>query len=87
MAAKTLPLIDRITKLEQQKQALLNKRKEEIFKFFLEHFAITIENKVLIGFLKFATDKNNKNHSTLNMFKELATTSKTPSKPKQQNPQ
>lgn len=87
MATKSLPLIEKITKLEQQKQDLLNKRKDELFKFFLDYSAITIDNKLLIGFLKFATDKNNKNHSTLNMFKELATSSKTPSKPKQQNPQ
>lgn len=87
MATKSLPLIERITKLEQQKQDLLNKRKDELFKFFLDSSAITIDNKLLIGFLKFATDKNNKNHSILNMFQELAITSKTPSKPKQQNPQ
>jgi hypothetical protein len=87
MAAKSLPLIERITKLEQQKQDLLNKRKDELFKFFLDYSAITIDNKLLIGFLKFATDKNNKTHPTLNMFKELATSTKTPSKPKQQNPQ
>ncbi len=35
MATKSLPLIDRITKLEQQKQDLLTKRKDELFKFFL----------------------------------------------------
>lgn len=87
MATKSLPLIERITKLDQQKQDLLNKRKDELFKFFLDSSAITIDNKLLIGFLKFATDKNNKNHPTLNMFKELATHPKTPTKPKQQNPQ
>ncbi|WP_375327141.1 hypothetical protein [Candidatus Tisiphia endosymbiont of Nemotelus uliginosus] len=87
MATKSLPLIERITKLEQQKQALLNKRKDEIFKFFSEENMITIPNQILRGFLKFATDKNNKNHPTLNMFKELATYSKTPTKPKQQNHQ
>ena len=55
---------------------LLLKRKEEIFKIFSDHSTLTIDDKLLIGFLKFINLDGNKNHPILNEFKDLATKSK-----------
>ena len=84
MKRKTLNYTEKLTKLEQEKEALLTKRKDEIFNIFTKHNSITIDDKLLIGFLLFANNPKNKNNETLQMFKELAL-QKTPSKFSKQN--
>ncbi len=70
----------RITKIEEdistQISVLLLKRKDEIFKIFSNHSALTIDDKLLIGFLKFLNLDTNKNHPILKEFQDLATKSK-----------
>lgn len=80
---------DRIAKieaqLESQQTQLLQKRKEELFNIFKACNALTIDDKLLIGFLKFVKNSDNKNHSILNEFKSLGGKTKMPSKPKSGN--
>ncbi|MCX4084181.1 hypothetical protein N7281_04900 [Rickettsia hoogstraalii] len=80
---------DRIAKieaqLESQQTQLLQKRKEELFNIFKACNALTIDDKLLIGFLKFVKNSDNKNHPILNEFKSLGGKTKMPSKPKSGN--
>ena len=80
---------ERIAKIEAQLEAqqsqLLQKRKEELFGIFKACNALTIDDKLLIGFLKFVKNADNKNHSILNEFKNLGGKTKMPSKPKSRN--
>ncbi|EER20843.1 MULTISPECIES: hypothetical protein [spotted fever group] len=80
---------DRIAKIEaeflKQKTQLLQKRKEELFNLFQAYSSLTIDDKSLIGFLKFVKNPDNKNHPILNEFKELSQKNKIPSKPKSDN--
>ncbi|MFP3013128.1 MAG: hypothetical protein ACEY3D_09715 [Rickettsia sp.] len=80
---------DRIAKIEAQLAAqqtqLLQKRKEELFNIFKACNALTIDDRLLIGFLKFVKNVDNKNHSILNEFKSLWSKTKIPSQPKSGN--
>lgn len=81
MATKALSTVTKLTNLEHSKtqcitkieedisskiSVLLLKRKDEIFKIFSNHSALTIDDKLLIGFLKFINLDANKNHPILN---------------------
>lgn len=76
---------ERIAKIEaqlaSQQTQLLQKRKEELFSIFRTCNALTIDDRLLIGFLKFVKDSNNKNNPILNEFKSLGGKTKMPSKP------
>lgn len=80
---------DRIAKIEadlaKQQSQLLQKRKEELFNLFHACSALTLDDKLLIGFLKFVKNPDNKNYPILNEFKALGQKSKIPSKPKSDN--
>ncbi|MFV9890615.1 MAG: hypothetical protein AB8U54_01940 [Rickettsia conorii subsp. raoultii] len=80
---------DRIAKIEAQLTAqqtqLLQKRKEELFNIFKACNALTIDDRLLIGFLKFVKNVDNKNHSILNEFKSLGSKTNIPSQPKSGN--
>ena len=80
---------ERIAKIEAQLEAqqsqLLQKRKEELFGIFKACNALTIDDRLLIGFLKFVKNVDNKNHPILNEFKNLGGKTKMPSKPKSGN--
>jgi hypothetical protein len=84
MRKKPLSYTEKLTKLEKEKESLLNRRKDELFNIFTAHSSITIDDKLLIGFLLFATNSDNKDHAILKQFKELAL-AKTPRKFPQQN--
>ena len=71
--------------LEAQQTQLLQKRKEELFIIFKSCNALTIDDRLLMGFLKFVKDASNKNHPFLNELKEVHKKSKMPSKPKSRN--
>ncbi|MCC8368725.1 MAG: hypothetical protein LN573_01380 [Rickettsia endosymbiont of Oxypoda opaca] len=77
---------DRIAEIEakllKQQTQLLQKRKEELFNLFQACRALTLDDKLLLGFLKFVKNPDNQNHSILNEFKELGKKTKIPSKPK-----
>lgn len=64
---------DRIAKIEaelsKQQTQLLQKRKEELFNLFQACSSLTIDDKLLIGFLKFIKNPDNKNHPIFNEFK------------------
>ena len=66
----------RIEKIEAalnvQLTALLTKRKEELFNIFDRFSAIDIDDKLLIGFLKFITNKDNQDHPIIKEFLTLA---------------
>ena len=84
MKRKVLSYTDKLAKLEQERETLLAKRKEEIFNLFIKYNAMTIDDKLLIGFLLFATNPDNKKHLNLQQFKDLAL-AKTPRKVFKQN--
>ena|SRR5207237_3119564 len=71
--------------LETQQSQLLQKRKEELFNIFKSCNALTIDDRLLVGFLKFKKNVDNKNHPFLNELKEVYKKSKMPSKPKSGN--
>lgn len=71
--------------LETQQSQLLQKRKEELFNIFKACNALTIDDRLLMGFLKFVKNTDNKTHSILNEFKSLGGKLKMPSKPKSGN--
>lgn len=70
----------RIEKIEAelnvQLTALLTKRKEELFNIFDRFSAVDIDDKLLIGFLKFVTNKDNQDHPVIKEFLTLANKSK-----------
>lgn len=71
--------------LETQQSQLLQKRKEELFNIFKACNALTIDDRLIMGFLKFVKNVDNKNHSILNEFKSLGGKTKMPSKSKSGN--
>ncbi|WP_342225621.1 hypothetical protein [Rickettsia endosymbiont of Urophora cardui] len=71
--------------LETQQTQLLQKCKEELFNIFKVCNALTIDDRLLIGFLKFMKNVDNKNHPILNEFKALGQKIRMPSKPKSGN--
>lgn len=71
--------------LEHQQSQLLQKRKEELFNIFKACNALTLDDQLLIGFLKFVKNVDNKIHPILNEFKSLGGKTKMPSKPKSAN--
>ena len=64
---------------------MLQKRKEELFNIFKACNALTIDDRLLMGFLKFVKNASNKNHPFLNELKEEHKKSKMPSEPKSGN--
>ncbi|MFP3011436.1 MAG: hypothetical protein ACEY3D_00035 [Rickettsia sp.] len=80
---------DRIAEIEakllKQQTQLLQKRKEELFDLFQACGTLTLDDKLLLGFLKFVKNPNNKNHPIFNEFKELGHKTRLPSKPKSGN--
>lgn len=85
MKRKDLSLTEKIAKLDQQKAELLSKRKDEIFSIFISTVNVTIDNKLLLGFLLFLSNPINKDHSILKEFKELGNRTKSPSSQKSVN--
>ena len=85
MKKKELSLTEKIAKLDQQKEQLLAKRKDEIFSIFTATANVTIDNKLLLGFLLFLSNTANKEHPILKEFKELAIRTKSPSSKKSVN--
>ncbi|WP_341763575.1 hypothetical protein [Candidatus Tisiphia endosymbiont of Beris chalybata] len=74
----------RIQKIEAelnvQLTSLLTKRKEELFDIFNRFSAVDIDDKLLIGFLKFITNKNNKDHPIIKKFLTIANKTRSPKK-------
>ena len=62
--------------LNVQLTSLLTKRKEELFNIFDRFSAVDIDDKLLIGFLKFVTNKDNKDHPIIKEFLIIANKSK-----------
>ncbi len=77
---------ERIAKIEaqlaNQQTQLLQKRQEELFNIFRTCNALTIDDRLLIGFLKFTQNSDNKSHPFLNELKEVHKKSQIPSKSK-----
>lgn len=74
----------RIKKIEAelnvQLTSLLTKRKKELFNIFNRFSAIDIDDKLLIGFLKFITNKENKDHPIIQEFLSIAQKTRSPKK-------
>ena len=85
MQRKELSITEKIAKLDQQKEQLLAKRRDEIFALFTTTANVTIDNKLLLGFLLFLSNPANKDHHILKEFKELAALTKSPSSKKSTN--
>lgn len=95
MATKPLATSTKIANLEKVKQqrirkieaelnvqltTLLTKRKEELFNIFNRFNAVGIEDKLLIGFLNFITNKENKAHPIIKEFLTIANKTRSPKK-------
>ena len=72
---------EKLQKLEEEKQKLIEKRQQEILKIIASTGALNIDNKILASVLLFLKNPANKEHSFL---KELSTIiqgkTKTPSR-------
>lgn len=68
MPRNTSTITEKIQKLEEQKQNLITKRKEEILKIIEATGSLTIDDKLLAGLLLFLRDDKNNNHP---IFDEL----------------
>ena len=68
MPKNTATIFEKIQKLEEQKQNLIKKRKEEILKIIEATGSLTINDRLLASLLLFLKDDKNKNHQ---IFQEL----------------
>ena len=68
MPRNSATLTEKIQKLEEQKQTLITKRKEEILKIIEATGSLTIDDQLLASILLFLRDDKNKNHA---IHKEL----------------
>jgi len=69
MPRNTATLTEKIQKLEEQKQSLITKRKEEILKIIEATGSLTIDDQLLASILLFLRDDKNKNHLIHNELK------------------
>ena len=76
MPKNSISLQEKIAKLEDEKQQLINKRKDEIANLFLKHQGIAIDNKTILGFIKHynaqAKENNLKDDQIISSFRELS---------------
>ena len=79
MATRTKSSLEKLSSLEQQKQQLIKQRHQELLNIFIKHNLLTIDDKLLAGFLHFISIDANKSHPILSEFRQLA------SKPKLNN--
>lgn len=82
MPKASLTLLEKISQSEAKIKELIEERKKELMDIFTKNNALVINDKLLVGFLIFALNPENKDHPTLKEFKELGNSSKTPSKRK-----
>lgn len=69
MPRNTASITEKIQKLEEQKQNLIIKRKEEILKIIEATGSLTIDDQLLASILLFLRDEKNKNHPIFNELK------------------
>ena len=77
---KTRTLQERIKQLEEQKNKLIDGRKEEIANAVLKAGGISLDSRLLAGFVAFAVDESNKGSPVLVQMLELSKKVKIPSK-------
>ena len=82
----------KLLKLEEQKKELLEEIKDHIFQILVSTNSITIDEKLLVGFLTFAMNPANKDSPILSQMREVGKKHKIPSptrpynkKPKKNN--
>ena len=63
---------EKLQKLEEEKNKLIEKRQQEILKIITNTGAIDIDNKILTGLLLFLKNPTNKNHSFLKEISNLS---------------
>lgn len=68
--------LEKLAALEAQKQQVLQQRTKELIQIIEECNAFTIDDALLSGFLLFATNHDNKDHPSLNGFREIAVKAK-----------
>lgn len=85
MPKSTNSILEKIHQSEIKMRELIQQRNKELLDIITKYKAISIDNKLLAGFLIFALNPQNKDHYILKEFKELAGKSKSPSNPGQQN--
>ena len=85
MARTNISIIDKITLSELKIKQLIEQRNKELLGILTKLNAISIDNNLLVGFITFALNPENKDHHILKEFKELAKRPKLPSKSKQPN--
>jgi hypothetical protein len=82
MPKKAISIIEKITQSENKIKQLIEQRNKELLDIITKFNAISIDDKLLAGFLLFTLNPANKDHHILKEFKELVKQTKSPSKPK-----
>ena len=77
---KTRTLQERMKQLEEQKNKLIAGRKEEIANAVLKAGGMSIDSRLLMGFVAFAVDASNKSSPILAEMLEVSKKVKIPSK-------
>ena len=68
MAKNNISFDEKLKKLEEQKNLLLEERRKEILKIIEATGSISISDRILAGCLLFLKDNANKNHPILDEF-------------------
>jgi len=85
MPRTTSTLLEKISQSEAKIKQLKDQRNKELLNIIVKYNALGIDDSLLAGFFIFVLNPQNKNDPILKQFKELAVTSKTPSRLKNKN--
>ncbi|RYE05582.1 MAG: hypothetical protein EOP33_05405 [Rickettsiaceae bacterium] len=70
--ARTIPVSERLAKIEQKRKVLIEERSKELVKIAIEYNAELLDDQLFIGFLLFATDSENSKDTILEQFRQIA---------------
>lgn len=82
MARKIPTISHKLAKLDDQRKALLEHRKEEIFNLLQSNNGLHIDDELIVGFIRFASKTENLQNPIMNQFRELAASSRSPQRRK-----
>lgn len=71
---------EKIKSLEEQKAKLIESRREEIADTVIKYGGLSIDNRLLAGFVSYASNEKNKNSEFLKMVLEVSRELKMPSR-------
>ncbi len=80
MSRDPITALEKLKKIEEKKQKVLITRREDLLEIVNSCNAMTIDDQLLAGFLLFAMNEQNKQHSMLKELIQLAKTTLDPRK-------